>query len=592
MVGFGTSPSFLTATAVAALCLTGVNALTRRQGRSARVADTDFSTRCANMASVKMPDMTIYATEHYGANSTFSPSGPSRSYNDPVPGLAAFCRFGAEIKTSSQSKVQFELWMPDDWSGRFAMVGNGGDAGSVNYPDMGVPLTKYKFAVASTDTGHSGWGNDGSFAISNPQSQIDFGHRAVHLTATYSKSLIRTYYGGGGANHSYWIGELLWIKDFGPPVSAADGPSNVITAPNRSGCSSGGRQGLKEIQLNADTFDGVLAGAAAQWWPHLNGQTYRINTFVNKIGSPGYLTAANYATIGTEVLNQCDVLGLDKLKDGIITDPTKCSPKLEGLLCSAEGANQTTCLSQAQIKTMYAIWADWKSSTGLATGPGGTNYFPGFQPGAEGYPGFSVTGTPYGPSTDYFNYQVLNKTSVQPFNVTEAELEKLLKIADDTDPGQTNAIDPDIGAFLKRNKLMTYVGLADNFIPAGTTLLYHDRVKAKLGNVDHSFRHFAVPGMLHCGGGNGAYHLGQASQRDISLGGSAQSASFTAKDDMILALIAWVEKNQAPDSLVGVNYVNGDKRQGVAFERLVCSWPKMGYHMAGDSNKASSFSCQ
>ncbi|SDA03112.1 BZ3500_MvSof-1268-A1-R1_Chr11-1g03310 [Microbotryum saponariae] len=579
MVGFGTSPSFLTATAVAALCLTGVNALTRRQGRSARVADTDFSTRCANMASVKMPDMTINVTEYHRANDPFSPAGP---------GSAAFCRFGAEIKTSSQSKIHFEVWMPDKWSGRFAMVGNGGDAGSVNYPDMGVPLTKYKFAVASTNTGHNGSPFDGTFAISNPQSQIDFGHRAVHLTATYSKSLIRTYYGGGGANHSYWIGELLWIKDFGPPVSAADGPSNVITAPNRSGCSSGGRQGLKEIQLNADTFDGVLAGAAAQWWSHYNGDVFRNNAFVNKVGSPGFLTAANYKTIGIEVLEQCDVLGQDKLKDGIITDPTKCSPKLEGLLCSAKGANKATCLSQAQIKTMYTIWADWISSTGLATGPGGTNYFPGVLPGAVGPPG-----VPYGPSPDYFTYQVLNKTSPQPLTVnSEAELEKLLKIADDTDPGQTNAIDPDISKFLSGGKLMTYVGLSDNVIPARSSLLYHDRVKAKLGNVDDSFRLFAIPGMLHCGGGNSAFNLGQASQSDISLGGGLQSATFTAKDDMILALIAWVEKNQAPDSLVGVNYVNGDKRQGVAFERLVCSWPKMGYHMAGDPNKASSFSCK
>ncbi|SGZ32619.1 BQ5605_C040g11895 [Microbotryum silenes-dioicae] len=587
-------------TAAAALCLTGVNALPRPEDSTARVAGTDFSTRCANMASVKMPGMTFYVTKHYDVNTTFStpdseltlsPSIASVDYNSPVAGLAAFCRFGAEIKTSSQSKVRFEVWMPDDWSGRFAMVGNGGDAGGVNYPDMGVPLTKYKFAVASTDAGHNGSIGDGTFAISNPQSQIDFGHRAVHLTATYSKKLIRTYYGGDGAKYNYWIG-----------------------------CSAGGRQGLKEIQLNADTFDGVLAGAGAHWFPHLNGQTYRLNAFVNKIGSTGYLTAANYATIGTEVLKQCDVLGQDKLKDGIITDPvsylassflrkskplssflsfllsqqTKCSPKLEGLLCSAKGANNRTCSSQAQIKTMYTIWADWKSSTGLSTGPGGTNYFPGFQPGSEGYSSaFSVTDTPFSPGPDYFNYQVLNKTSVQPFTVkSEADFEKLLKIADDTDPGQTNAINSDIRGFLSRGKLITYVGLADTLIPTGSSLLYHDRVKAKLGNVNDSFRLFAIPGMLHCSGGNGAFNIGQAGQRDISLQGAAQSASFTAKDDTILALIAWVEKNQAPDSLVGVNYVNGDKRQGVAFERLMCPWPQLGYYRDGDTTKASSFRCK
>ncbi|SCV73386.1 BQ2448_7312 [Microbotryum intermedium] len=602
MFGFGTSSNFLTAAATATICLIGVNALPRPDDTD-RVASSDFSTRCANMAGVKMANMTIYSAKHYADNTTFStPDGEllhkspavrktSVSYNSPVPGLAAFCRFGAEIQTSAQSKVsrsrclwtpcgshgclfscsdlalwqvRFEVWMPDDWSGRFAMVGNGGDAGGVNYPDMGVPLTKYKFAVASTDAGHNGSSGDGTFAISNPQTQIDFGCRAVHLTATYSKKIIRSYYGGNGAKYHYWIG-----------------------------CSSGGKQGLKEIQINAHTFDGVLAGAAAQWWPHLNGQTYRINAFVNKINSTGYLNSSNFATIAAEVLRQCDVTGQDKLEDGIITDPTKCSPKLEGLLCSAKGANTTSCLSQAQIKTMYAIWADWRSSTGLSTGPGGTNYFPGFQPGAEGYSAFSVTGSSYGPGPDYFNYQVLNRTSVQPFTVkSEADFEKLLKIADDTDPGQTNAINPDIRGFLSRGKLITYVGLADTLIPTGSTILYHERVKAKLGSVDNSFRLFGIPGMLHCSQGNGAWNIGQSGQRDLSLKGTGQSASFTANDDLILALIAWTEQNQAPGKLVGVSYVNGDKRQGVAFERKMCPWPQLGYYRSGDSTKASSFRCK
>ncbi|SGZ12064.1 BQ5605_C028g10475 [Microbotryum silenes-dioicae] len=190
------------------------------------------------------------------------------------------------------------------------------------------------------------------------------------------------------------------------------------------------------------------------------------------------------------------------------------------------------------------------------------------------------------------SYQVLNKTSPQPLMVnSEAEFEKLLKIADDTDPGQTNAIDPDISKFLSRGKLITYVDLADSLIPARSSLLYYDCVKAKLGNVDESYCLFAIPGMSHCGGGNSAFNLGQASQRDISLGGNLQSAIFTAKDNMILALIAWVEKNQAPDSLVGVNYVNGDKRLGVAFERRMCRWPKFGYYTNGDPTKASSFAC-
>ena len=83
------------------------------------------------------------------ANSTWS----TPAYPAAVSDLPAFCRFGGYIHTSNMSKVQFEVWLPDEWSGRFSMVGNGGDAGGVNFPDMWAPIKKYNMAVASTDTG-------------------------------------------------------------------------------------------------------------------------------------------------------------------------------------------------------------------------------------------------------------------------------------------------------------------------------------------------------------------------------------------------------------------------------------------------------
>jgi feruloyl esterase len=77
------------------------------------------------------------------------------------------------------------------------------------------------------------------FRINNPETQFDFGYRAVHLSTVYSKEIIKAFYGGSAAKN-YWIG-----------------------------CSSGGKQGLKELQAYPEDFDGVIAGSPAYWWSHL-----------------------------------------------------------------------------------------------------------------------------------------------------------------------------------------------------------------------------------------------------------------------------------------------------------------------------------
>jgi hypothetical protein len=39
---------------------------------------------------------------------------------------ADLCRIALEIKTSNTSKIAFEAWFPESWSGRFLATGNGG----------------------------------------------------------------------------------------------------------------------------------------------------------------------------------------------------------------------------------------------------------------------------------------------------------------------------------------------------------------------------------------------------------------------------------------------------------------------------------
>ncbi|GAA5855099.1 hypothetical protein JCM8547_002379 [Rhodosporidiobolus lusitaniae] len=509
-----------------------------------------------------LPDLEVYYAAEYEAGTTFNATGEAFSiaYPAAVPDLPAFCRFGGWIHTAGDNRVQFEVWLPspDVWSGRFAHVGNGGDTGGVNFPDMAVPLTKYHLAVASTDTGHHGTSGDGTFAAGNPESQINFGHRAVHLSTVYSKAIVEAYY-GKPQDYSYWLG-----------------------------CSSGGKQGLKEVQAYPEDYDGVIAGAAAQYWERLNAQTYRINAIVNAIGSPGYLNASDYAVIGANTLAQCDEL--DGVKDNIILDPSKCKPDLTPIICGNPGSNSSACITEAQAQTMRTIWADYHYLNG-------TWLFAGFNPGAEVLSTtFSVNGVPYGPGPDFYRFQVLNVTDTSyVFNETDpVEFEKLVDTALATNPGQTNAGDPNIEPFLKRGKLITFVGLADTLIPTGSTHHYWEEVQKALGYKDltDSYRLFDIPGMGHCQSGQAGYNFGGPQQRQVSLGGRGQGKEFTPQRDMILALIDWVENGNAPDTLIGAKYVGDDIRNGSAYERKFCVYPKQAVYIGGDTNSADSFECR
>ena len=95
------------------------------------------------------------------------------------------------------------------------------------------------YAVSGTDTGHSGGPLDAAWALGHPEKIVDFGWRAIHETAVASKVIIEAYYGK-------------------PPVHTYF-----------SGCSDGGREALMEAQRFPRDYDGIIAGAPANFWTKL-----------------------------------------------------------------------------------------------------------------------------------------------------------------------------------------------------------------------------------------------------------------------------------------------------------------------------------
>ena len=81
--------------------------------------------------------------------------GPPGAAN-PYAALPAFCRVAVTLRPGPKSDIKAEVWMPvAGWNGKLQVVGNGGFAGTIGYRALATALAA-GYAAASTDTGHTG----------------------------------------------------------------------------------------------------------------------------------------------------------------------------------------------------------------------------------------------------------------------------------------------------------------------------------------------------------------------------------------------------------------------------------------------------
>ena len=154
---------------------------------------------------------------------------------------APFCRVQGSIKPSSDSDIAFEVWLPPQagWNSKYEGVGNGGFAGSLIYPSMDWALEGGLRGVGHRHRPcrRKRWMRAGLSAI--PRRSSDFGWRGIHETAAASKAIIEAYYGKAPARAYF------------------------------AGCSDGGREALMEAQRFPKDYDGIVAGAPANFWTRL-----------------------------------------------------------------------------------------------------------------------------------------------------------------------------------------------------------------------------------------------------------------------------------------------------------------------------------
>jgi hypothetical protein len=508
---------------------------------------------CERLAQVALPEAKIKLAQQVAAGS-FIPSNPFTQWiaNDSAlyKRLPAFCRVAIEARPSTDSDIKIEVWLPvGDWNGKFQGRGNGGFAGEIDYHAMAVAVHE-GYATAGTDTGHAAAGTDARWALGHPEKITDYGYRAIHEMTMSAKAVIKEFY-GNHLRHSYF-----------------------------ASCSNGGRQALMEAQRFPADYDGIIAGAPANYWTHLlTSAVWDAQATTSEEAS--YIPSSKLPAIARAVNEACDAQ--DGVSDGILNDPRKCHFDPAAIVCKEEESDQ--CLTAAQATALKKLYEG-------AHDRQGTRIFPGLLPGAEDGPGgwsLWITGPAPGKSllfafgNGFYGGMVYDKAD---WNYKDADLGEAVKAADTKMAKILNATEADLAAFKARGgKLILYHGWDDPAISALNSIDYYHSVVSAMGreNTEAFARLYMAPGMQHCGGGPGPDSFGQEGPTPM-----AQDAGHSLQ----LSIERWVEKGTTPSAIIATKYAGHGASEDVQMTRPLCAYPQIAkYKGSSDPNDAGSFVC-
>ncbi|AMO24039.1 tannase/feruloyl esterase family alpha/beta hydrolase [Ramlibacter solisilvae] len=519
---------------------------------------------CADLASrIALAGTTITAASAVAAG-TLTIAGT------PVP---AHCQVAGTLQPrvspidGKPYAIRFEMRLPLAWNGRFFHQANGGIDGNVVAATGGIggggPLTnalQQGFAVISSDAGHTAAQNP-TFGI-DPQARLDYGYQAVGKLTPVAKSIIQTAYGK-------------------PPDRSYIG-----------GCSNGGRHTMVAAARYADQYDGYLVGdpgfrlplaaianmAGAQAYQKLATNPAEIST--------GF-TQAERQLVSNRVLVRCDAL--DGATDGLVQDTQACQLAFDLArdVPTCTGARDGSCLTAQQKLSIGQLftgattstgariyssfpydaglgtagWAVWKFTFSLQLDPGAVGFIwqvPPEDPASFNPQQFALTG-----SID----SMVTKVNATNATYTENSLSFM------TPPNPNN-----LSALRNRGaKMMAYHGTSDPIFSSDDTTNWFQGLTGNSGSSNFA-RLFLVPGMNHCSAG-----------------------PATDQFDMLTPLVNWVERGQAPGSVVAsargagnAGGVNADVPAPWAANRTrpLCPYPQVArYKGSGSLEEAASFSC-
>jgi Tannase and feruloyl esterase len=483
--------------------------------------------RCASLTALRIPDVSIVSATSLSAG-PFTPPGSSGA---PLS-IPALCRIVAVATPTSDSQINFEVWIPEGtaWNGKFQGVGTGGFAGSISYGALAEGARR-GYATASTDTGHIG--DNLTFGQGHPQKIVDWGYRSIHVMTDAGKLIVRNNTGRFPAR-SYF-----------------------------NGCATGGHQAMMEVQRFPADYDGVVAGNPAA------DRTNEIIAYLwdwlatHALDGSSLIDPAKFQLLTRSAVAACDTN--DGVKDGVIDDPRRCAFDPASLRCTATTPT-STCLTAIELEAVRKVYAGPKNPRT------GEQIFPGWPLGSEGYgPGpnegwRNFLDVPEPRRVGLFQYFVFNNSG---WDWRSMDWDNDVAFTTST-MGFLNATTHDLHPFLARGgKIVMHTGWVDPILPAPDVIKYYEEVTDAMGGpleTQKFFRLFMAPGMGHCNGGPGPNTL-----------------------DALTALERWVEKGIAPEQIIATR-----RRSDGSVERTrpLCVYPKVArWSGQGSTDDAKNFSC-
>jgi feruloyl esterase len=460
---------------------------------------------------------------------------------------AGGCRVNGYVTTTNPgpNKVLFMLALPDNFNGRYVYLGVGGAAGQLPTPPAELFAKGYALAGSDGGTGAKS-GADFSFQA-DPAKSLDFSWRGVHVSAAATQQITQTYY-------------------------KRDHLHRYI-----SGCSGGGNMGVMNARrFGGQDFDGIIAGAVP--WPaslYLSN-IYRIASHLQQHPA-GWISPELLARASAAILAAYD--DTDGAADGLIFDQRNI-PGFDVSILRKAG------FTAAQVETFDLIRQPYKFPRGGLAGDGVTPGFP--VTNLSSWAGFLLgTSPPPWPNTltkspnellaqgapfSHIMADTKTRASFPGLDYTTiADPAEFVRVATRdgkdvpfTDPMDFSALDAS-GA-----KLIMFNGVNDGNMTYLETMATYAAVTQRFPKAKSWLRAFAVPGLLHCRGGAGPTDL----------------------DERLLeSLVAWVEKGQAPETVVANRY---SQQKGLERSFLLCAEPTRAHLTSPglDPKQAANWSCR